>query len=58
MTIAILVFTILNCVNTFLIVLIMLSIYGKCNDAIEYLEKAKEAIKDFAKGLSEGLKKT
>ena len=57
MTIAILLFTFLNWINTFLILLVLLAIYGKCSDVIGYIEKSKDSIKSFGKGLLEGLNK-
>ena len=57
MIVAILLFSIFNCMNTFLMVLILLSIYGKCEDVIGYIEVSKNAIRDIAKGFKESLKK-
>lgn len=57
MSIAILVFCIFNCINTFVMVLILLSIYGKCEDLMDNLEISKNAIKDMAKGFLESIKK-
>lgn len=58
MLIAIIVLLSLILFNEILLVLIMLSIYGKCNDLIGYIESSKAAAKDFAKGLIDGLKKS
>ena len=56
MIVAILIFTILNFINTFFICVILLSIYGKCEDVIEYFENMRDAIKGIAKGFNESLK--
>lgn len=57
MLIAILVLSILTLINSALLVLILLSIYGKCNDIIELKEKQSQAVIDIAKGIVEGLNK-
>ena len=57
MLIAIIVLLSLILFNEILLVLIMLSIYGKCEDVIGYIEVSKNAIRDIAKGFKEGLKK-
>lgn len=57
MLIAILVLSILTLINSALLVLILLSIYGKCNDIIEYKERQSQAIIEIAKGVVEGLNK-
>ena len=53
---AIMVMAILTTINTFMILLVMLSIYGKCNDFIESQEHIREAISEFIKGFVKGLK--
>ncbi len=57
MLIAIIVLLSLILFNEILLVMIMLSIYGKCNDLMSYIESSKSAVKDFATGLIDGLKK-
>lgn len=52
---AIMVMAILTTINTFMILLVMLSIYGKCNEFIEKQERNREAISEFTRGLIKGL---
>ena len=55
MIVAIMIMSILMVINTFLTLLIMLSIYGKCNDVIERQENIRNAIVDIFKGLANGI---
>lgn len=52
---AIMVMSILTTTNTFMILLVMLCIYGKCNEFIEKQERNREAISEFTRGLIKGL---
>ena len=55
MIIAILIMSIMTMINTFFIMLILLAIYGKCNDIVESHEDIKGALVEFAKGFASGL---
>lgn len=55
MTVAIMIMSILTAINTFLILLVMLCIYGKCNEFIEKLEQGRENLAEFIKGFAKGL---
>lgn len=43
-------------VNVFLIMLIVLAIYSKCEDIIDYKERQSQAIIDLVTGFLEGFK--
>lgn len=54
MLIAILIMSILLVINTFLLLLIMLAIYGKINEVVE---KVEGPFNSFVKGFKDGLSK-